>query len=309
MNYKELVDPELKKGVQSFPYNRFIISAGNIFQDLSWRRTKVPADIKEKTIETDGFGGMPLKISVFSPADSGNDLPALIYVHGGAFTYKAATYQKKLALLYAGQAGCKVFFPHYHLAPKYKYPAAYEDVLSACRYVADHASQLGVSKEQIGIAGDSAGASIAALICNRWEESRIPMPCLQLLVYPVTGAQTETESMKRFTDTPQWNSKNNERMWLYYCGDDRELRRSASPMCSSLPPAIPETYIEVTQYDCLHDEGLMYGEMLKQAGADVETNETQGTYHGYDAALEAEIVKQNISRRTAFLQRCFTISE
>ena len=135
------------------------------------------------------------------------------------------------------------------------------------------------------------------------------MPCLQLLVYPVTGAQTETESMMRFTETPQWNSKNNERMWLYYCGDDRELRRSASPMCSSLPPAIPETYIEVTQYDCLHDEGLMYAEMLKHAGADVEINETQGTYHGYDAALEAEIVKQNISRRTAFLQRCFTISE
>ena len=61
---------------------------------------------------------------------------------------------------------------------------------------------------------------------NRWEEENVPMPCLQMLAYPVTDARMETESMKRFTDTPQWNSQDNERMWDYYCGKDPELRKT-----------------------------------------------------------------------------------
>ena len=303
--YKEMVDPELKEGVRSFPLNRGIIAAGNVYQELAWRGTKAPADIEEKKLVTTGCQSLSFNTSIFSRTDAGNHVPALIYVHGGGFVYKAAVYQKKLAFIYAEKAGCKVFFPHYHRAPRYKYPSAYEDVLSLYRYVMEHAGELGVDAERIGIAGDSAGASIAALVCNRWEAAQLQSPCLQMLVYPVTDAGMETESMKRFTDTPQWDSRLNERMWLYYCGEDRDLRLSASPMYSPLPSVIPKTYIETAEYDCLHDEGILYGEKLKKAGADVVINETKGTYHGYDAQLDAKIVIQNLERRVEFLQDGF----
>lgn len=59
--------------------------------------------------------------------------------------------------------------------------------------------------------------------------------------------------MKLFCDTPQWDSRSNERMWRYYCGDSEELRYSASPMRCDLPDTMPETYIETTEFDCLHD--------------------------------------------------------
>ena len=65
------------------------------------------------------------------------------------------------------------------------------------------------------------GGSIAALIGCRWEKEKIGMPCLQMLAYPVTDADMNTDSMKRFTDTPKWNARSNERMWLYYCGGIR----------------------------------------------------------------------------------------
>jgi len=48
------------------------------------------------------------------------------------------------------------------------------------------------------------GGSIAALIGCRWEKEKIGMPCLQMLAYPVTDADMNTDSMKRFTDTPKW---------------------------------------------------------------------------------------------------------
>ena len=305
MNYKDLVDPELKKYASSFPFNQGVAAAGNLYQEVAWRTEKIPEGLKEESITIEGFRQLPVKTTVFSPSQQEEPMNALVYVHGGAFVYKAAAYQKKLALIYAKKARCKVFFPHYHLAPKYQYPAAYEDVMSLYRYVTMHASELGVDPERIGIAGDSAGASIAALVCNRYEEEMLRMPCLQMLVYPVTDARMETESMKQFTDTPQWDSRANERMWDYYCGEDRKLRDSASPMHCALPGRIPATYIETTEYDCLHDEGLAYAEKLKEAGAEVEINETKGTFHGYDTAIDAQIVIQNVNRRISFLQRRF----
>ena len=302
MNYKELIDPELRSSANSFPFNRGIVAMGNLYQDLEWRLTKVPEGMEEKVIDTEGTQDLSVKATVFSPEGAEKNMPALVYVHGGAFAYKPAVYQKKLAMIYAKEAGCIVFFPHYHLAPKYPYPAAYEDVMSVYRYVTVHAHELGVDPARIGMAGDSAGASVAALVCNRWEEEKVEMPCLQMLVYPVTDARMETESMKRFTDTPQWNSVSNERMWDYYCGKDPELRDKASPMHCDLPQALPPTYIETAEYDCLHDEGLAYAEKLERAGVSVEINETKGTFHGYDNAIETQIVQRQIARRTAFLR-------
>ena len=302
MDYKELIDPELRKSANSFPFNSGIVMVGNLYQDFEWGRTKGPEGMEEKEIVIEGTQNLQVKTTVFSMADEQADMPALVYVHGGAFAYKAAAYQKKLAMIYAKKAGCKVFFPHYRLAPKYQYPAACEDVMSVYRYVAEHAQELGVDPSRIGIAGDSAGASIAALVCNRWEEENVPMPCLQMLVYPVTDARMETESMKLYTDTPNWDSKANERMWDYYCGKDSEKRDKASPMWCDLPSALPGTYIETAEFDCLHDEGLAYAGKLKQAGVDVVINETEGTFHGYDAAIDTQIVKQQISKRLSFLR-------
>ena len=209
MNYKELIDPELRKSANSFPFNPAIVAVGNLYQDLEWSRTKVPEGMEETEIVTEGTQNLSVKTTVFSMAGAQEEMPALIYVHGGAFAYKAAAYQKKLAMIYAEEAGCRVFFPHYHLAPKYPYPGAYEDVMALYRYVTEHARELGVDPTRIGIAGDSAGASLAALVCNRWEEENVKMPCLQMLVYPVTDARMETESMKLFTDTPNWDSRAN----------------------------------------------------------------------------------------------------
>ena len=302
MDYKELIDPELRKSANSFPFNSGIVMVGNLYQDFEWGRTKGPEGMEEKEIVIEGTQNLQVKTTVFSMAGEQADMPALVYVHGGAFAYKAAAYQKKLAMIYAKKAGCKVFFPHYRLAPKYQYPAAYEDVMSVYRYVAEHAQELGVDPSRIGIAGDSAGASIAALVCNRWEEENVPMPCLQMLVYPVTDARMETESMKLYTDTPNWDSKANERMWDYYCGKDSEKRDKASPIWCDLPSALPGTYIETAEFDCLHDEGLAYAGKLKQAGVDVVINETEGTFHGYDAAIDTQIVKQQISKRLSFLR-------
>ena len=154
------------------------------------------------------------------------------------------------------------------------------------------------------MAGDSAGASLAALISSRYEKEGLPKPCLQMLVYPLTDADMETDSMKRFVDSPMWNSKFTEIMWSYYCtGPDVTERYKAVPMHCELPAEIPDTYIETAELDCLHDEGIRYAQKLREAGANVEVNDTKRTYHGYDAAIDTQIVQEQIAKRVAFLRK------
>ena len=300
------MDPEIRKAAVNIPFHKSMIGPANIFQAVSFRLTRLPMGVSNKKITLKGYDGLTFKTEIFEPSKAKGVLPCLIYVHGGAFGYKAAAYHKKLACIYAEKANCRVYFPDYHLMPKYPYPAAYQDVLSLYKYIMEKTEILRIDSEKIGLAGDSAGASIAALICNIYEHEKLKKPCLQMLVYPVTDIEMKTDSMKKFYDTPMWNARNNERMWQYYCGNLKaEERYAASPMQNSLPKIIPASYIETAEYDCLHDEGMLYGEKLKKAGAQVEINETRGTVHGYDLFINTGIAVQNIEKRISFLQKYF----
>ena len=301
-NYKEQIDPELRDNIRNFPFNMALVKIGRAYQEAAYRKTEVPDGIVQKTIEITGTQGLSLPVDIFELEEKKDASPALIFASGGAFSYKPDVYHKKLACIYAAKASCKVLLAHYHLLPKYPYPAAYEDVLALYRYAFDHAEELGIDTEKIGLVGDSAGASIVALISNRYEDEGVQKPRFQMLIYPLTDSEMQTDSMKRFTDTPMWNARFSKKMWSYYCTDpEGEDKYKASPMHSDLPANIPDTYIETAQFDCLHDEGILYGEKLKEAGANVEINDTKGTYHGYDSNIDAHIVQEQIAKRTAFL--------
>lgn len=306
MKYKKQINSELRRIARNIPYNKAVIKCANIFQVISFHLTMVPKEVINRKMTIEGYKGLKFKVEIFEPSNVKEKLPCLIYVHGGAFSYRASAYHKKLACMYAMKVNCRVYFPDYHLTPKYPYPAAYDDVLALYKYIMEKSEEFGIDKEKIGVAGDSAGASIAALICNSYEQEDLKQPCIQMLVYPLTDVNMQTDSMKKFSDTPLWNSKNNKRMWLYYCRNLKvEDTYSASPMHSSLPQIIPDTYIETAEYDCLHDEGIMYGKRLREAGANVEINETKGTIHGYDSAINTKIAVNNIEKRILFLKKGF----
>lgn len=307
MKYKKQINSELEPIARNVPYNKMIIKCANIFQSLSFILTMTPKEVINRNITIEGYKGLKFKVEIFEPANVKEKLPCLIYIHGGAFSYKASSYHKKRACMYAMKAKCRVYFPDYHLTPKYPYPAAYDDVLALYKFIMENSEEFKIDNEKIGVTGDSAGASIAALICNNYKHEGLKQPCIQMLVYPVTDVDMQTDSMKKFSDTPLWNSKNNKRMWLYYCKNLKGKERySASPMHSSLPEIIPDTYIETAEYDCLHDEGIIYGKRLREAGANVEINETRGTIHGYDAALNTKIAISNIEKRILFLKKGFS---
>lgn len=304
MNYKKLIDSNLKKIATNPPYNRFMIWTANIYLRIASKIVPIEEGIRCCNIYISGYNNLELNLTIFEPDKHDEPLPCLIYYHGGAFSYTASVYHKKLAMFYAKLANCRVVFPDYHLIPKHPYPAACEDAIEAYKYVYQHAKELRVDSSKIGVAGDSAGAFLAAVVTNQCDKNNLPIPTLQMLIYPLAGVNLKTESMKKFTDTPIWRSTYNNRMWKYYFAN-KEYDYKYSPMHMVVPKELPITYIETAEYDCLHDDGILYADKLRDNGIEVIVNETKKTIHGYDSALDAQVSKNNFKKRVTFLKENF----
>jgi len=242
----------------------------------------LPAEIagtREQTI--DGPGGK-LPIRLYTPHGAG-PFPLLVFFHGSGFVLcSLATHDGMCRNLCAG-AACIVASVDYRLAPEHKFPAGIDDCLHATRWAAAHAAELGADPACIAVAGDSAGANMAAVTALRLRDEGGPGLCGQLLLYPVTDYHTpgtpsyeeNAEGYGLTRDTMKW-------FWGHYLSDaSQRAHPHASPLrapdLSGLPPALVIT----AEYDPLRDEGERYAGKLRTAGVSTALTRYDGVNHGF----------------------------
>ena len=293
---------DFRKIAFKLPFSKLICRLSQKPLELMLNIIKPPKNISIDNFFIQGFNNDKILIKEISP-ESPNDF-VLLVLHGGGFGYKTAPHQLTNAFEYTSKLNCKTYLVDYHLLPKFPFPAAYEDSLKTYEYLISNADKLKINPKKIIVLGDSAGGCLAANLCNTVESKNLPRPCCQVLIYPVTDNSMTTNSMKTFTDTPLWNSKNNQRMWKMYlknCTPQQE--QIAVPMKNPLPKVLPPTYIETAEFDCLHDEAILYAEKIKNLTSELEINQTQGTFHGYDMLSSHPISKDSVEKRIAFMKK------
>lgn len=295
-------DKGFRKSMVNMPFRGFICKLTQKPMERMLKKVKIPNGITMRDFWIPGYSGEEIRVKELAPENPGNT--SILVLHGGGFGYKTAPYQLQNACRYALELRCRVYLPDYHLLPKYPFPAAYEDAMATYRYMVKHATELGLDTEKMIVLGDSAGGALAANVCNTVQKKGLPVPCCQVLIYPVIENAMTTESMKQFPDTPMWNAKNNKKMWEMYLKDATDEEISiAVPMKNPLPDCLPPTYIETTEFDCLRDEGLAYAEHIRSVASCVEVNETRGTVHGYDTVTEHPIARESMEKRIEFMKR------
>lgn len=115
-------------------------------------------------------------------------LPLLVYFHGGRFFSGDLDTHDALYRSIAAGAGCRVLAVDYRPAPEHRFPCAIDDAESA----------LGWAKDQnvpIGIAGDSAGANLAAGAAVRCPDAGL---MCQVLIYPMLDPTCSIPSHREF---------------------------------------------------------------------------------------------------------------
>lgn len=217
----------------------------------------------------------------------------------------AAPYHYSLSKEYAQRAGCKVLFVDYRLAPNHPFPTAPEDCYSAYSWVIANAGTLSADPSRVAVAGDSAGGQLAAVVCLMAKDRGQVMPCGQMLIYPVAG-NVETESVKKYTDTPMCNSRDMEKYGKLYRPDLSVGNKVyASPIEADSFEGLPAAYVETAEFDCLRDGGILFAERLREFGVSAELYNTEGTMHGFDIVLDSPIVRECVNKRIEFLKRIF----
>ena len=287
------------------PLNRAIVPLIQLFLRPLFRLEKSTKKLTVRKIKISTGDGTKIRAILYSPKDALENAPCLVYYHGGGFVLPAAPYHYKLAREYAERAHCKVLFVDYRLAPKYPFPIAPEDCYAAYSWVCANAEELSVDKARIAVAGDSAGGQLATVVCLMAKDREQAMPCGQMLLYPATG-NVETESVKKYVDTPMCNSRDMVKYGKLYRPDLTVGNNVyASPIEAESLAGLPDAYVETAEFDCLRDGVILYAERLRQFGVSAELYNTKGTMHGFDIVLKSPIVRECVDRRIKFLKRIF----
>lgn len=288
------------------PLIPFLLPAINFFLTQVFYHAPVAKGLTRTRHTIPGYQDAPLKLTALSPAGQQAPLPALVYFHGGAFALQAAPYHLRLAADYALQTPCQVILVDYRLLPKAVFPTGLEDCFAAYQWIVEHAASLGIDKDRIAVGGDSAGGALASGLCLLARDRALPLPCFQMLIYPVTDNRQAMPSMKEFTGTPLWNSRLNAKMWrLYLKGCPPALKGYASPAEAAALTGLPPAYVEVAEYDCLRDEGIAFAEALQEGGVSAALHPVPGAVHGFEIAKNNALVQTSLARRIAALRAAF----
>lgn len=256
------------------PFNTKIFSNADKLLSVLPKTLRETNKVSIKTEKINSFDDKKIKIYIFEPKKVTTN-KIFLYIHGGGFVFKGAKNHYYLCKKLASEGLCSVVYVDYRLAYNNKFPTSIEDSFSAYKYILESKNVY----KKIIIGGDSAGGCLSVDVVRKAKKLGLPLPDYLMLFYPVLDKRMNTESMRKYDDTPLWNSVLNKKMWDLYLKDNTEY---ISPGEMEDVSFIPKTYIETAEFDCLHDEAIEFAEKLKKAKIDVIVNETKQTMHGFD---------------------------
>jgi acetyl esterase len=213
---------------------------------------------------------------------TGTTLPAILFIHGAGWVFGDAATHDRLIRELAAQSGAAVVFPEYSRSPEARFPIALEESYAVARWVAEHGAAYGLDGSRMAIAGDSVGGNMATVLAMMSKERNGPRFRAQVLLYPVTDADFDTDSYREFAEGYYLGREGMIWFWDQYLPDSgRRSDPMASPLRASteqlegLPPAL----ITTNEADVLRDEGEAYASRLREAGVPVTQVRFQGIIH------------------------------
>ena len=200
----------------------------------------------------------------------GEILPIVLFFHGGGWVHGTLDTHDRLAARLAVAAECAVLSVDYRLAPEHPFPAAIEDAMLALQWVRQHHGAIGGDAGRIGLAGDSAGGNLTAVLINALRKRKEDGPACAWLASPWTdltmsGASLTTKDAldpiihKGYLDeladafVPAAIARNDPRI---------------SPLFSDLH-GFPPTLVQAGSHETLLDDATRFAAALGAADVDV----------------------------------------
>lgn len=299
------IDPEISQSLDGFPLFDFsaeklpAMRAGTMFEPQ-------PAPDIHRVELTTERGGVAL--SLLRPAESAAEPPVLFWMHGGGMVIGNRHMDDARLIEWCRWLGCVCVSVEYRLAPESPFPAPLDDCEAGLRFVFEHARELEIDPQQVGIAGRSAGGALAAGLALRWRDhAHVPLAFLYL-EYPMLDDRGLTSS-SRLEGLPVWTRQSNAFGWRSYLGDrcgSDDVPIYAAPARATELEGLPSTFISVGTADCLRDESIEFATRLCQAAVPTELHVYAGAVHGFDMLAGTAVARTAARDSADWLARQFS---
>ena len=224
-----------------------------------------------------------LKVRIYMPPATGTKpLPVVIFYHGGGFVLENGASTDATSRALAGTGGFIVVAPDYRLAPEHKFPAAQYDSLAAYKWVLANAASFGGDPDRVALAGEGAGALLAADTAMAARDDKLPKAAALVLITPAAGINLKTNSWIEDSTARPWNKAAVEWALKLYlptpqAKDDPRIDLVGKANVDDLPP----TTIVTAEDDPLRSDGERLGGKLKLATVPVSMRDYPGVTHDF----------------------------
>ena len=246
-------------------------------------------------------------------------LPTLVWIHGGGWVSGDKAQISQYARIIA-KHGYTVVSIDYSLAPGATYPTPVLQANRALMYLVDQAAALHIDPQRLFLAGDSAGAQIAAVLANGIS---IPAYAQQVGFRPGI-ARRQLAGVVLFCGPYDFRHVNLDgdfgsflRTVLWSYSGQRDFMNSPHFMTGAVleyvSPAFPPTFISVGNADPLAPQSRALAERLSGLGVPVDTlffpaDFQPGLPHEYQFNLDTPAGQSALAYLLAFLARYSTMS-
>ena len=227
------------------------------------------------------LGGVPV-VTIDVAGTSPDEV--ILYFHGGAYAVGTAASSIGLASDLGRHAGARVVSVDYRLAPEHPFPAALEDAVSAYCALAE----AGYSPARLAIAGESAGAGLAAATMVALKSEGLAQPAAAVLMSPWADLTlTGTSMTGKAAVDPALTPAGLARRARDYAGGRDPADARISPLFAGLA-GLPPLLIQAGSHEILLDDATRLAARAAAADVPVTLEVTAGVPHvfqGFAAIL------------------------
>ncbi len=227
------------------------------------------------------IGQQSTAVRIYTPPGRG-PFAVILYMHGGGFSIGSPDTSDNLCRALAAAAAAVLISIDYDLAPEHPFPCALEQCDKTALWVVEHDVALNIRSDRLVVAGDSAGANLAAALCLLARQNNEWWPARQVLICPLLDQLTDFNDKLNNIGDRLLTADSLTTFSRYYLTDQAAAADPlASPLLATDLTGLPPATIISAGLDPLAEEAFHYEQRLKNAGVPVSHHHFQGQVHDF----------------------------
>lgn len=254
---------------------------------FSWITGRVPTHVRIDEGSAPARDGASIPLRWYTPRTRRLGHPLVVFFHGGGWVQGSTQMYDPLCSHLADELDALVVSVDYRMAPEHRAPTASHDAIDVTRWL--HANpQRGADVTRIALCGDSAGGNLSAIVAQELRDLRTesgePVIRHQALLYPSTDLTMASPSIKEHSEGAILTEAKILAFRAHYIGDAADAVSLTDPLVSPLfgdVAGVAPALIQTADLDPIRDDGLRYGQALREAGVPVRVTNYVGLPHGF----------------------------